>query len=102
MNAFERMAVAVFADPNLGSAAQFRRPPWTWQNVRVILSQPTDITGTIRAGTIQAEIRAAETTDTPQRGDELRIGAITYTVEDTERDALALSWKLTLSEPAAE
>jgi hypothetical protein len=102
MTVFDTALATLHADPNMGAAAQFRRPPWTWQSVRVILSQPTDITGSIRAGTLQAEIRGAAITDPPQRGDELRIDGTTYTVEDTERDVMALSWKLTLSEPAAE
>lgn len=102
MNAFERLAESVFADSNLSIPAQFRHPPYTWQSCRVILSQPTDITGAARSGTLMAELRASAITDTPQRGDELRIGATTYAVEDAERDVQALSWKLTLSEPAAD
>jgi hypothetical protein len=100
MTAFDTALTTLHADTNLGTAASFRRPPYTWQSVRVILSQPTDIIGTARAGMMQAEIRAAAITDTPQKGDEMRIGATTYAVEDTEGDVLGLSWKLTLSEPA--
>lgn len=102
MTAFATALTTLHADTNLGTAAQYRRPPYVWQSVRVILSQPTDITGTARAGTLQAEIRDAAITDRPQKGDELRIGDATYTVEDTERDVLGLSWKLTLSEPAED
>lgn len=99
MSVFDAALEDLHADEDFSVAASFRRPPYTWQSVRVILSQPTDIIGTARAGTMQAEIRAAAITDTPQKGDELRIGATTYAVEDTERDVLGLSWKLTLSEP---
>jgi hypothetical protein len=102
MTAFAAALRTLHADANMGTAASFRRPPYTWQACRVILSQPTDITGTARAGSLQAEIRAEAITDEPQRGDELRIGADTYTVEDTERDVLALSWRLTLSSPARD
>jgi hypothetical protein len=102
MGVFDDAIEDLHADEDLSVAASFRRPPYTWQPVRVILSQPTDITGTARAGSLQAEIRAEAITDEPQRGDELRIGADTYTVEDTERDALALSWRLTLSSPARD
>lgn len=102
MGVFEDAAEDLFADEDLSAAASYRRPPYTWQAVRVVLSQPTDALGTARAGTLMAEIRAAAITDTPQRGDELRIGAATYTVEDTERDVLALSWRVALSEPAED
>lgn len=100
MGAFDDAIEDLHADEDLSVAASFRRPPYTWQACRVILSQPTDITGAARSGTLMAELRAGAITDTPQRGDQLRIGATTYTVEDAERDVQALSWKLTLSEPA--
>jgi hypothetical protein len=83
-------------------AASVRRPPYTWQACRVILSQPTDITGTAIAGKLEASIIASQITDQPQHGDELLVGAATYTVESAERDVLALSWRLTLSEPTAD
>lgn len=102
MTVFSTALATLHADANMAADAQFRRPPYTWQPCRVILSQPTDIIGNARAGTLQAEIRAEAITDTPQRGDELRIGAATYTVADTERDVLGLSFKLTLSEPATD
>lgn len=98
MGVFEDAAEDLHGDADLSVAASFRRPPYTWQAVRVILSQTTDAIGNARAGTLQAELRAAAVTDTPQRGDELRIGATTYTVEDTERDVQALSWRLTLAD----
>ena len=102
MTAFETALATLHADTNLGTAATYRHPPYVWQTVSVILSQPSDITGGAIAGTMQAEIRAAAITDDPQRDDELRIGSTTYTVESAERDVLGLSWKLTLSEPANE
>jgi hypothetical protein len=102
MNAFAAALATLHADANMGTAAHFRRPPYAWQPARVILSQPTDALGNVRAGTLQADIRAAAIADTPQRGDELRIGAAVHTVEDAERDVLALSWRLTLSEPARD
>lgn len=102
MTAFDDAAEDLHADEDLSVAASFRRPPYTWQAVRVILSQPSDQFGNAIAGTVAAEIRAAAITDTPAKGDELRIGTATYTVESAERDALSLSWKLTLSEPATD
>lgn len=100
MTVFATALATLHADPNMGVAAEFRHKSYTWQSCRVILSQPTDIIGAARSGTLMAELRAGAVTDTPQRGDQLRIGATTYTVEDAERDVQALSWKLTLSEPA--
>lgn len=102
MTAFDSALATLHADTNLATVASYRHPPYTWQSVRVILSQPTDAIGTAIAGSMQAEIMASAITDTPQRGDELRIGATTYTVESAERDVLGLSWKLTLSVPAEE
>jgi hypothetical protein len=102
MGVFDAALDDLHADEDLSTAASFRRPHYVWQSVRVILSQPSDIIGGARAGTLQADILGSAVTDTPQRGDELRIGATTYTVEDAERDPLALSWRLTLSEPAAD
>jgi hypothetical protein len=102
MGVFEDAAKDLHDDADLSVAASFRRPPYAWQACRVILSQPTDALGNVRAGTVQADIRAGAIADTPQRGDELRIGAAVHTVEDAERDVLALSWRLTLSSPAAD
>jgi hypothetical protein len=95
---FDTALATLHADANMGMAASFRRPPYTWTAVRVILSQPTDAMGGRISGTLTAELRAAAITVTPQAGDELRIGATTYTVQSPERDALGLSWTLTLSE----
>jgi hypothetical protein len=100
MGVFEDAIEDLHEDTDLSVAASFRRPPYAWQSVRVILSQPTDIIGAVRAGTLVADLRAAEVTEAPQRGDEIRIGAAVHTVQDTERDVLGLSWRLTLSESA--
>ena len=102
MTAFATALATLHADPNMGTAAEFRRPPYIWSSVRVILGQPTDAFGNVVAGSMQADIRAADVTDPPAKGDELRIGAAVYTVEMATRDDLALSWRLTLSEPAEE
>jgi hypothetical protein len=102
VTAFATALATLHADPNMGTAAEFRRPSYTWSSVRVILSQPTDAFGNTVAGTLQADIQASAVTHTPQHGDELRIGATTYTVETAERDALGLSWRLQLSQPAEE
>lgn len=102
MTVFSTALATLHADTNLSVAASYRRPPYAWQSCSVILSQPTDIAGSAIAGQLSAEIRAAEVTDEPQRGDEVRIDGTTYTVEQAERDVLALTWKLTLSEPATD
>lgn len=102
MTVFATMHTTLAADVNMGSDAYYRRPPYVWQSCRVILSQPTDALGNARAGTMQADVAASAITDTPQRNDEVKIGADTYTVEDAERDPLALSWRLTLSSAVAD
>lgn len=98
MTAFTDLVEDLAADADLGQAAHFRRPPYAWVAVRVILSQPTDGLGQARAGSLQADLAASAITDTPQPADELRIGATVYVVEDTERDALGLSWRLQLAD----
>ena len=98
MTAFDDALADLHADPDLSTPAHYRRPPYTWAAVRVILSQPTDALGQTRAGSLQADLAASAITDTPQPGDELRIGATVYIVEDTERDALGLSWRLQLAD----
>ena len=106
MPVFDDAVEDLHADEDLSVAASFRRPPYAWESVRVILSQPTDALGNARAGSLQADILASATTDDPVRGDELRIdvatGAIAantvFIVEDAERDPLALSWRLTLAD----
>lgn len=100
MNAFAAALATLHADANMGTAASYRQPPYTWQSVRVILSQPVDALGGTIAGTMQADIQASSVTDPPQRGDELLIDTTTYTVESAERDVLGLSWRLQLSSPA--
>ncbi len=102
MGVFDDAIADLHADEDLAVAASYRQPNYTWQSVRVILSQPVDITGATIAGTVQADIQASAVTHTPQHGDELRIGATTYTVETAERDALGLSWRLQLSQPAED
>ena len=92
------MLATIHADANMATAAHYRRPPYVWQSVNVILSQPTDVLGAVRAGTLAADMLTSSVTDTPQRGDQIRIGQTIYTVQDTERDVLGLSWRLTLSD----
>ena|GEM_PF-3548985 len=98
MGVFDDAAADIFGDEDTTVAASFRRPPYTWQACRVILSQPTEVFGTARAGTLEAEILAGAIIDTPQRGDELLIAGTTYTIDGAERDVLALSWRLTLAD----
>lgn len=98
MSVFDTALATLHADTNLAQDAHFRRPPYAWVAVRVILSQPTDSLGQARAGSLQADLAASAITDTPQPADELRIGTTVYTVEDTERDALGLSWRLQLAD----
>lgn len=98
MDVFATALATLHADRNMGQAADYRRPPYVWQPVRVILSRPTDVLGNIRAGSLMADIPAAAITVEPQRGDELRLDGVVYVVDDPERDVLALSWRLTLAD----
>lgn len=100
MTAFATALATLHADTNISTAATYRQPPYTWQSVRVILSQPVDALGGTVAGTMQADIQASAVTYPPQHGDELVVGATTYTVQTAERDVLGLSWRLQLSSPA--
>lgn len=103
MTAFATALATLHADPNMAVAAQYRRPSYTWQSIRVILSQPVDpVTGDTIAVSRQADILTADVRDEPGRGDELRIGDVTYKVESAEGDVLGLSWRVTLSSPAED
>jgi hypothetical protein len=103
MSAFDLAAATLHADPNLSTAADYRRSPGAWAALRVLLSQPDEIAAGLggigaRAGTLTAEVIGADTGLTPARGDELRIGATLYAVEEAQRDVLGITWRLTLSE----
>jgi hypothetical protein len=104
MSAFESMMATVHADSNIGTPADFRRPPGPWVPARVVLSRPTDATGglgslSIRAGSLAATIVAGDITPLePQRGDEVLLNGVTHRVDDAERDPLGLSWRLILAE----
>ena len=98
MSVFGAALTDFHADEDLSTAASFQRPPAAAQSCRVILSQPTDVLGSARAGTLLAEILATAITVIPQRDDELTIATVKYVVEDTERDILGLSWVLTLAD----
>lgn len=102
MTVFDTALATLHADANMAVAASYRHPPYVWQSIRVILSQPVDIAGATVAGTLQAEILTADVSDEPERGDELRIGATTYTVESAEGDVLGLSWRVALSVPVED
>lgn len=96
MTVFATALATLHADPNLGEAAHFRRPPYTWQAVTIIRQQPNDLMGNARAGALLVDVLASEVADLPMRGDEIRIGSTVYRVEDAEPDALGLSYRCTL------
>ena len=104
MSAFEAMLAALHADSNIGIPADFRRPPGPWVPARVVLSRPSDALGGLggvgaRAGSLVATIVAGDIASLePRRGDELLIDGVVHRVEDSERDPLGLSWRLTLAE----
>jgi hypothetical protein len=102
MSAFAAALAALHADPNMAEAGYYRRPPWPWAPTRIVRTAPNDVMASLgspgaRAGSLSVDVLAAALTTTPQRGDELKLGTIVYTVEDSERDTLGLSWRLTLS-----
>jgi hypothetical protein len=104
MSAFAQALAAIHADTNVGTPADYRRPPGPWVPARVVLSSPTDSIGGLgglgtRAGSIAATILAGDIAPLePQRGDEVLLNGIVYRVDDAERDALGLSWRLILAE----
>jgi hypothetical protein len=102
MSAFAAALATLHADPNMAEAGQYRRPPWPWAPARIIRTAPNADMGGLggpgaRAGYLYADVPVAALAYTPQRGDEVKLGAVVYTVEDAERDTLGLSWRLTLS-----
>ena len=104
MSAFAAMLAVVHADSNVGMPADFRRPPAPWVPARVVLSRPNDALGGLggvgaRAGSLVATVLAGDIPSLdPRRGDELLIDGVVHRVEDSERDPLGLSWRLTLAE----
>ena len=104
MSAFASMLVAVHADTNIGTPADFRRPPGPWVPARVVLSRPTDTIGGLgglgtRAGSLAATLLAGDIAPLePQRGDELLLNGTVHRIEDAERDPLGMSWRLVLAE----
>ena len=98
MGVFDAALTDLHADGDLSTAASFQRPPAAAQVCRVILSEPTDVMGTARAGKLLAEILATAITVIPKRDDELTIATVKYVIEDAERDVLGLSYVLTLAD----
>jgi hypothetical protein len=104
MSAFASMLAAVHADTNIGTPADFRRPPFPWVPARVVLSRPSDTIGGLgglgtRAGSLAATVLAGDITPLePQRGDELLLDGVVHRIEGAERDPLGLSWRLVLAE----
>ena len=104
MSAFAAALAAVHADTNIGTPADFRRPPGSWVPARVVLSRPADAIGGLgglgtRAGSLAATIVAGDITPLePQRGDEVLLNGTVHRVDDAERDPLGLSWRLILAE----
>jgi hypothetical protein len=106
MSAFTGAMAALLADANLGSNAQYRRPPGGWAAVRVVRSAPDEQVSGLgglgsRAGSLSVVI-AADALATlgllpPLRGDELRLVGTVYRVEDAESDVFGVSWRLTLA-----
>jgi hypothetical protein len=104
MSAFASMLAAMHADTNIGTPADFRRPPAPWVPARIVLSRPTDTIGGLsgiatRAGSLAATILAGDIAPLePQRGDEVLLNGTMHRVDDAERDPLGLSWRLILTE----
>lgn len=103
MTAFADALAVLHADANIGSDAEFRRPPGSWTPVRIVLSKPADDLAGLggagaRAGTIEATVLAdAVAPLVPKRADELRIAGVVHRVEAADPDALRASWRLTLA-----
>lgn len=107
MSAFAGAMSVLLADPNIGSDAQYRRPPGDWTAVRVVRSAPDDqLPGlgggaSSRAGSLSVTIASDALTSIgalpPQRGDEVLLAGSNYRVEDAEADVLGVTWRLTLA-----
>ncbi len=108
MSAFASMLAAVHADTNIGTPADFRRPPFPWVPARVVLSRPSDTIGGLgglgsRVGGLAATLLAGDIAPLePRRGDELLIDGRVHSVADAEPDPLGLSWRLILSDLLSE
>ena len=87
MSAFASALAAIHADSNIGTPADFRRPPGPWVPARVVLSRPSDIVGGLGGLAARTGSPAATQLDNRVR-----------TVEDVQPDPLGLSWRLILAE----
>jgi len=102
MSVFAAALATLHADANLAEAGSFRRPPGAWAAVRVIRSDPSAVAAGLgqlgaRAVALQADVLTAAITVAPARGDELKLGTVTYRVEEAEPDSLGLSYRLSLA-----
>jgi hypothetical protein len=106
MSAFAGAMAALLVDPNIGADAEYRRPPGEWAALRVVRSAPDEQVSGLgglgsRAGSLSlvvaADALAVLGLLSPLRGDEVLLAGVAYSVEDTEADTLAVSWRLTLA-----
>ena len=103
MSAFDGAMAALFADPNIAVAAEWRAAAGgPWRPLRVALTTAAQEIGTIgaRGVALEAVLRVADISpDTPRRGDMLRrlSPPANLRIEEVEPDALGLTLRLTLA-----
>lgn len=104
MSAFVKALATLHADPNFGISATFTQvSTGTTASLAIIWAAPNDIIPApsgpaARATRRHADIQAADLLGlVPARGDRLRIGSVTYKIEDLEADDLGIVWRTTLA-----
>lgn len=104
MSVFADAMEALHADENIGTDAEFRRPPGAWVPLRAILAQPADdVPGYgnpgARAGAIEAVVLTTALPGiAPARGDELRVAGWVRHIESARPDPVGITWRLILSD----
>ncbi len=98
MTAFAAAVATLAADPNLGTAADYRRGgigPAT--SLRVVRSSPDRIASAFDTPLLQATdvltVPVASITD-PQAGDTFEVEGDLLTVQHAERDAAGAAWRV--------
>jgi hypothetical protein len=98
MTAFQEMIDALFADPAVARTVTYTPVAGTARTLRAVIKSPDRIVDVreiaIHTSTLVVDVRVSDIA-TPQEGDTLTIGTLTYVVQgEPARDAENLVWTL--------
>jgi hypothetical protein len=98
MTAFQEMIDALFADPAVARTVTYTPVAGSAQTIRAVIKSPDRVIDVrdiaIHTPTVVVDVRVSDVA-TPQAGDTLTIGTLTYVVQgEPVRDAENLVWTL--------